>query len=158
MDVAPQPANAIGYLLDHLSGMLARQSDQVLQEQLGIGLSQYKIMQALEWNPHVRQRKLAQSLGQTEASISRQIKLLHEKGMLLTRINPVERREHITEITTKGAKIAEAAHKIIAQYHTPLLEGLGQKQRQQLVDMLTLIHGHVCQPGQPHACDHPLGL
>lgn len=153
-----QPVNRLGYLLEHLAGMLSRQSDQVLQEQLGIGLSQFKILMALSWNPHVRQKKLADSLGQTEASISRQIKLLHDKGMLLTRVNPAERREHLTEVTTKGFKIAEAARAIMAQHTAPLIQRLSDKQVQQLIEGLIAVHTEVCQPGNPHACDHPLGI
>ncbi len=158
MDTDMQPVNLLGYLFEHLGGSFARQSDQVLQEQLGIGLSQYKIMMALQWNPKVQQRKLAQALGQTEASVSRQIKLLHEKSMLLTKINPAERREHITEITAKGLKVTHAARQAMADYHSPMLEKLSEKQIKQLIELLTTLHAYVCQPGKPHACDHPLGI
>ncbi|SRR6266568_1816967 len=158
MDTDMQPVNSLGYLFEHLSGIFARQSDQVLQEQLGIGLSQYKIMMALQWNPKVQQRKLAQALGQTEASVSRQIKLLHEKSMLLTKINPAEHREHITEITAKGLKVAHAARQAMADYHLPMLETLSEKQFKQLIELLTTLHAYVCQPGKPHACDHSLGI
>src|SRR5579863_5003598 len=97
-----RPTNKIGYLLQHVSFVLARQADQALQERLGIGFSQYKILMTLQFNPHVQQKQIAESLGQTEASISRQIKLLHDKGLLSTRINPSNRREHITTPTPKG--------------------------------------------------------
>ena len=36
--------NELANLLHHLVALLARESDQILQEQLGIGLSQYKIL------------------------------------------------------------------------------------------------------------------
>ena len=158
MDSDLQPVNTLGYLFEHLSSTFARQSDQVLQEQLGIGLSQYKIMMALQWNPKVRQRKLAQALGQTEASVSRQIKLLHEKAMLVTRINPAERREHLTEITAKGLKVAQAARQVMAKYHAPMLKQLSDRQVAQLIELLTTLHSFVCEPGKPHACDHPLKI
>lgn len=96
------PTNDIGYLLNHLAFVLSHQSDQVLHEQLGIGFSQYKIMMVLWWNPSIQQRQIADRLGQTEASISRQIKLLHDKSLLSTRISPENRRKHITALTFKG--------------------------------------------------------
>ena len=153
-----QPINQAGYLLEHLSNMLARQSDQVLQEQLGVGLSQYKIMMVVQWNPKVQQRKLAQALGQTEASVSRQVKLLLEKGLIATRVNPAERREHITEITARGLKLAHAAREAMAAYHAPMFAELSDKQMRQLIELLTQLHSFVCQPAKPHACDHPLGI
>jgi len=153
-----QPANKIGYLLEHLTSMTSRQSDQVLQEQFGIGFSQFKIMMAIQWNPSVRQRALADALGQTEASVSRQVRILFEKGMLTSKTNPAERRERITEITQKGLKVARAARKAMADYHKPMFDNLNEKQQKQLLDMLVTLHAHTCQPGKLHACNHPLGL
>ena len=56
------PTKNLTYLLHHVSSVMGKQSDQVLQEQLGIGLSQYKILMVLEWNPRVQQRAVARDL------------------------------------------------------------------------------------------------
>jgi DNA-binding MarR family transcriptional regulator len=148
------PVITIGYLLQHSATILMRQSDQVLQERLGIGMSQLKLLMMLRQNPNVQQRKLAECLGQTEASISRQIKLLCEKGLLGVRVNPKSRREHVTMPTVKGAKITEAALDVLSQYHQPMVEVLTAKQQAQLIEMLTKLHKHICAPGRPCACDH----
>src|SRR3989338_10421342 len=102
----------IGYLLHHLSFVLDRQSDQVLQEQLGIGFSQFKIMMVLRWNRGVQQKLIADNLGQTEASVSRQIKLLKNRGLLTRKPFAKNKREHITVLTTKGERLIEAALEI----------------------------------------------
>jgi len=150
-----EPISAIPYLLQHTATMLLRQSDQVLQERLGIGMSQLRILTMLEHEPNVQQRKLADRLGQTEASISRQIKLMSEKGFLMVMVNPKSKREHITVLAPKGIKITEAAKEVLAAYHQPVAELLSDKQSKQLVEALTAFHGHVCAPGKPFACDHP---
>jgi len=152
------PVVTTGYLLQHTATILMRQSDQVLQERLGVGMSQFKILMMVKATPNVQQRKLAECLGQTEASISRQTKLLCEKGLLLIRVNPKSRREHIAIPTAKGLKITEAALDILEQYHAPMLEPLSDKQRQQLNNILTALHGYCCAPGNQFACDHPFGL
>ena len=139
-----QPTNNIGYLLNHLSFVLSRHSDQVLQEQLGIGFSQFKIMMVLRWNPSVRQQQIAERLGQTEASISRQIKLLHTKGLLSTHISPKNKREHITALTNKGEKLTEQAMLVLNNYHAPTFSALSEKQQQQLLETLTIMHNQVC--------------
>src|ERR1700744_6374914 len=107
------PTKNLTYLLHHLAEVLGKQSDQVLQEQLGIGLSQFKILMVLEWNPRVQQKAIADSLGQTEASISRQIKLLKAKKFLVSRQDPQNRRRHITVPTTLGMQVTEAATAIM---------------------------------------------
>ncbi len=147
-----KPIHQIGYLLQHVAFSLARQSDQVLQEQLGFGLSQYKIMMVLQWNPNVQQRHIADSLGQTEASISRQIKLMHEQGLLQTTISPQNRREHITTLTAKGLRMTEEARNVLARYHAPTFEALGEKQVAQLVEMLTTLHRETCKGDRPGRC------
>lgn len=139
----------IGYLLHRLSFLLARQSDQVLQEQLGIGFSQFKILHVLAWNPSVQQRQIADKLGQTEAAISRQISLLKESGMLITRINPENRREHITVPTPKGERLTAKAREILNSYHAPMFEQMSEKQREKLLESLNIMHDYLCPGDKP---------
>jgi len=153
-----RPTNNIGYLLQHLSSALARQSDQVLQERLGIGFSQFKILMVLQRNSHIQQRQIAEALGQTEASISRQIKLLHDQGLLTSRPSEHNRREHITVPTDKGERLTVEALSALNSYHAPMFAKLGEKQQEQLVESLMLMHQEVCRADKPGACDHPFNV
>lgn len=153
-----QPTNDIGYMLHHVASVLHRQSDQILQERLGIGLSQYKILMMLQWASDTSQRQIAGSLGQTEASISRQVKLLLEKGMLATQVDPSERRKHIAHPTAKGIRVAIAAREVLDEYHNAMLEALSTKERDQFMNMLTRIHEACCAPGRAIACDRPFAI
>lgn len=146
------------YLLQHVANVLERQSDQVLSERLGIGMAQYRIMVLLQETPEIEQRRLADSLGQTEASISRQMKLLLERGMVVSVVDPHERRRHVAALTTKGQKIAHAAREVLQQYHEPVADQLTDKQKAQLRDIMPLLHEQVCVPGKPIACDRPADI
>jgi DNA-binding MarR family transcriptional regulator len=152
------PTNNLGYLVQHLAAVMGKQTDQVLQEQLGIGLSQFKILMVLEWNPRVQQSTIASSLGQTEASISRQIKLLTNKGLLVAKRDPQNRRKHITAPTTLGMQITEAATGIMRRSFEPEYGAIGKAQLLQLITGLRELHAIVCQPGKLGACDHLLGI
>lgn len=152
------PTNNLSYLIEHLSSVITKQSDQILQEQLGIGVSQYKILMVLEWNPRVQQRTIALSLGQTEASISRQIKLLEAKGLLSARVDPKNRRKHITVPSTLGMQVTEAASAIMRRGLGPEYAAMGEDQMLQLIAGLQKLHAVICKPGKLGACDHPLGL
>lgn len=149
---------SLSYLLSHTATILYRQTDQALQERLGIGMSQFKILMLLIDQPQVQQRTLAESLGQTEASISRQIKLLCERGMLVAAINPHNRRQHVPAPTAKGIKLARAAQELIDAYHTPTFDQISDKQQRQLLEMLRSMHASVCQAGKPYACEYGAGL
>jgi DNA-binding MarR family transcriptional regulator len=137
---------------------MGKQTDQVLQEQLGIGLSQFKILMVLEWNPRVQQKAVADSLGQTEASVSRQIKLLKAKGLLISRTDPNNKRKHITAPTPLGMQVTEAASNIMRRSFGPEFASLGDDQIMQLVSGLQKLHTIVCRPGKLGACDHQLGV
>lgn len=152
------PANNLNYLLTHLAAVIGKQSDQVLQEQLGIGLSQFKILMVLEWNPRVQQKAIADSLGQTEASISRQIKLLTSKGLLISKQDPQNRRKHITTPTPLGMQLTEAANGILRRNFGSEFSNLGDDQIMKLMTGLGQLHKIVCRPGKAGACDHQLGF
>src|SRR5215207_8068182 len=152
------PINNLSYLVNHLAAVMGKQSDQVLREQLGIGLSQYKILMVLEWNPRVQQKAIADSLGQSEASISRQIRLLINKGLLTSRRDSANRRKHITAPTTQGMQITEAATSILRRNFGPEFSGMGEDQLMQLTTGLQHLHRVVCRTGKLGACDHQLGV
>lgn len=147
-------ADNIGYLLNHIAFVLSRQSDQILLERLGIGYSQFKIMMVLRWNPHVQQKQIAERIGQTEASISRQIKLLHEAGLLQTVKRPENRREHITTLTPKGERFTDEAMNILNTYHQPVFGTLNDKQQASLIACLQAMHEETCDRNRPGACHH----
>ena len=150
-----RPTNNIGYLLQHVASLLAKQSDQVLQEQLGIGLSQFKILRALQVSPQIKQRNIACNLGQTEASISRQVKLMIDQGLLQSTVSPENRREHLTVPTAKGARLTEAALDVLAKYHEPTFAALDEKHRTVLLEALNTMHGCVCPTTHPNPVLHP---
>lgn len=141
--------NNIGYLIQHIAAVLAHQTDQVLQERLGIGFSQYKILSVLNESPNIQQRQIAVTLGQTEASISRQIKRMAEQGLLTSTVHPQNRREHVIVLTARGVRYIDEALRIINLYHAPAFKQLSDKQQVQLLEMLNSMHDSVCNASHP---------
>lgn len=150
-----RPTSNIGYLLQHLAFTMGRQNDQILQERLGIGFSQFKILMVLEKNPYVQQRDIADALGQTEASISRQIKLMLDKGLLQTKVQPENRRRHLTVPTAKGLRLTEEALEALNGFHAPMFERLSEKDQTKLLETLSKMHEVTCQGGKTGACHKP---
>lgn len=150
------PTHQLNYLIQHLSSVISRQIDQLLQEHIGIGLSQYRILTALEWSPRVQQKTIALNLGQTEASVSRQITLLTRKGLVTTRAVPTNRRKHVIVPTPTGMQLTEAGSALIRRNMGPDYASLGERQ-QQLLAGLQALHLIICTPGKPGVCDHSMG-
>lgn len=144
--------NNTGYLLHHLATALDRQSDVLLQERLDIGFSQFKILMALKWGQGIQQKRIAAKLGQTEASVSRQIKLLSEAGLLSSKHSPTNRREHVTLLTAKGEKLIDKAMRALNDYHAPVFASLSSSQQQALQQILQQMHEATCQAERPGGC------
>ncbi len=138
------PSDNIGFLLHHLAFSLMRQSDQLLQDVLGIGFSQFKILRVVEATPYLRQKQIAAMLGQTEASISRQVKLMHEQGLLTTTVRPENKREHITTLTPKGERYSSQAMTVLNGHYQPMFDQLTQSEQQALQATLQKMHNITC--------------
>lgn len=139
-----KPTNNIGFLLHHLSASLARHNDSVLQENLGIGFSQFKILMVLQWKPNVRQKQIADKLGQTEASISRQIKLMYDDGLLQSVQRPENRRERITTLTQRGLRVCNEALDLLNETYKPMFAQLSKEENEELLQTLTKLHNYIC--------------
>ncbi|HEV2403761.1 MAG TPA: MarR family winged helix-turn-helix transcriptional regulator [Candidatus Saccharimonadales bacterium] len=146
------------YLLRHVGLSLERQFDQVLLEQLGIGMSQHRIMTVLKLRPDISQRALATHLGQTEASISRQIRILQAKTLVSRVVHPTIKRERVIALSSKGALLVAAADELLTKLNAGLLQTLTERQRRNLTNVLTTIHDHGCTNDTPHSCDHSIDL
>lgn len=125
-------SQTLGFNLHYLSFMLDRQSDLFLRDRFQIGFSQFKILMALMKRTNVQQKEIADFLGQTEASVSRQIQNLGDLGLLHRRRDPENRRQHITQLTDKGEKLARGAIAELEKHYAPMFAVLSDSDQQKL--------------------------
>lgn len=130
-------------LLHSVASQLDKQSDQALMEQLGLGFSQFKIMQVMEGSTGVTQRYVAEQLGQTEASVSRQVKQLHQRGLTEVVVRPDNKREHRVWLTRRGLRLYREATLAVARVYQPVLGSMDERARRQLYDTLRLMRHHL---------------
>ncbi len=132
--------NSFGYALHQLVFILDRKSDEALHSRLGIGYSQLKILMAAKHHSGLKQNEIASYLGQTEASVSRQIKLMKADGLLLVQIDPANRRSRSILLTDKGTALGKECVTVLEQTHAATfgaLSFLEQKMMQELLERLT---------------------
>jgi DNA-binding MarR family transcriptional regulator len=135
---------SLGYTLHRLGFVMDRQSDMLLQEKFGIGFSQFKIMIALLKHEGIQQREIAEFLGQTEASISRQIKAMSREGLILSRRDAANRRQRITSLTAKGGQVATSAIAALDAHFSPIFERLSESEQASLQQTLDRLMLHIC--------------
>lgn len=131
---------SLGATLHQLSCMIDQQSETMLQQKFRIGFSQFKILSALLWRDNVRQREIADFLDQTEASISRQIGLMQDAGLVSSRRDAQNRRQRITSLTGKGAQVAKQAVAALEAHHAPMFQRLTLDQQAELQKTLEIMY------------------
>lgn len=135
--------NSLGFTLHHLSFMLDRQSDLFLTDRFGIGFSQFKILMALMRHTNVLQRDIAEYLGQTESSISRQIQSLVDDGLVSSRKDANDHRQRVTQLTIQGEKLARTAMAGLEKHYSPMFETLSDRKQADLAEMLESMREYV---------------
>lgn len=108
--------------LHRVEFILQHKSDLLLRESIGVGFGQVQIMQALHRSVPLSQRAIAFKLHQTEANVSRQLRLLKKKGLVSITRNKKDKRLHEAALSAKGSKAFAKAEKILAAQHKELLK------------------------------------
>lgn len=92
-----------------LAFSIEKVADRKLRRDLGLGVSQFRMLMVIRRGVAVRQRDIAEYWGVAEASVSRQIETLREKGFVAHRRAQKNRREHTLELTPRGLALVERA-------------------------------------------------
>jgi len=116
----------LGFSFQKLAFSLLRRSDELLQTKLGIGYAQYKLLEVLAEHPNSSQRFVASALYQTEASISRQVKLMQAAGLLRVGTPSDNKRVRVISLSTKGSELHARAAAILNQCYVQYFGVLSQ--------------------------------
>jgi DNA-binding MarR family transcriptional regulator len=134
-----------GLMLHKIGSMMERVSDSVLFSEYGIGYSQFKILFALSHHNGVQQKEIAQFLGQTEASISRQIKLLKISSIVTIKLGSDDKKKHLISLTSKGTELMQDAFATLNKFYMPILTTLTEKDQHELRRILGLVHASMVE-------------
>jgi len=97
----------------HLTYLLQHLSDEALSGEVGVGLSQVRIMSALHSAVPRSQRFIAGQLSQTEANVSRQLRAMKKQGLVSIVKNKKDGRQRDVTLTSKGVKKYQKAQKVL---------------------------------------------
>ncbi|MCA9332616.1 MarR family transcriptional regulator [Candidatus Saccharibacteria bacterium] len=135
--------DSIGFSFQSVSSMLARHSDNVLQANLNLSYSQYKVMTVLSNILSAKQVDIAEHLSQTEASISRQIKQMQHEKLIEVKVNPANRREHLVSMTAKGSRIYSKATDLLNRVYWPVFRNLNDSELRNMQNSLQILSNYL---------------
>lgn len=123
--------------LHRLEFILQHQSDQLLRSQVGVGFGQIRIMDELGKTTACSQREIASKLYQTEANISRQLRLLQKKGLVNIARKPDDKRQRQVTLTTKGSQAHSRAQLVLAKFQKQILGSVEYREAYNFTETLT---------------------
>ena len=106
---------------------LEREVENELKVSFALTFSQFRVLDALLTTGEVSQRDLAARLQVTPAVVTRQAEVMHARGLLVQRNNPLSKRENLLALTPKGEQAAVDAAKQIAERQKVLFASLSLK-------------------------------
>jgi DNA-binding MarR family transcriptional regulator len=122
--------------IHRLSFFLEKKADESLKEQLGVGFAQYKVLEAINQNALARQNMVANMLDQTEASISRQIKILQAKGLISVSLVMGNKRARELSLTRVGEEIVGSASNVLDVMQSQIMDGFSYQDQMILQELL----------------------
>lgn len=127
------------YTLHKLVFVLERQSDEALHSSFSFGFTQFKILTGAKYCAGLTQKDIANYLGQTEASVSRQLKIMSRQGLLVVKQDEQNRRRHTVVLTRKGEELTREAIEVLDATHASVFGSLSFKEQtmtKELIDRL----------------------
>ncbi len=108
------------WVVYNLAQTLHKQVDALVKERVGLGLAQYKVLEAIGYKGIAKQNELAEMLNQTEAGISRQVKLLWQKGLIIYTGSQKRSSGSDVALTRIGEEVVNLAYQVIDSYTAAL--------------------------------------
>lgn len=127
--------------IHRLAFLLEKIADESLKTQLDIGFAQYKVLEAINQNMLARQNMVAEMLDQTEASISRQIKILQKKGLIKVVTVMGNKRAKELSLTRVGEEIVRNAEDVIDVSQAQVMGGLSYQEQHLLQELFDRMLG-----------------
>ncbi|GAA3541925.1 MarR family transcriptional regulator [Amycolatopsis ultiminotia] len=124
-----------GYLLKRAQLALRQACDEQLRP-LGLSMSQYAVLQALDEQPGASSAELARRCFVTRQSLRDVLSGLKTAGLVTVATETSGGRARPVTLTSSGEGHLEAAHTVVGEVEERMLTGLTGTQRRQLADLL----------------------
>ncbi|MFP4377297.1 MAG: MarR family winged helix-turn-helix transcriptional regulator [Spirochaetales bacterium] len=102
---------------------------QQLLEPLGITYTEFLVMLSASESNDRTQSEIGQQMALGKASISLKVKALLEKGLVIQKQNPRNRRENFLLLTDSGKDKLAAAVKTLSETAEPAFQALGRERQ-----------------------------
>ena len=102
----PDELATLWYLIRRVAGLIDRQGEELFRRELGISLAQFLVLSVVDAHPGpLSQQAIADRVGLTKGSVSRQIDHAVGAGLMTVRVAAHTRRENAVALTETGTAL-----------------------------------------------------
>jgi DNA-binding MarR family transcriptional regulator len=125
--------------MHHVTFLLQKQADIYLQKHHSLSFMQALILNIIKHHPSTTQAHIVQCTRFTPGAVSRQIEVLHEKGMVERQVNENNRRAQEIDLTNLGKQSVEHAFAELNRELQTYFAGTSQSELVQLDELLSKV-------------------
>ena len=129
------------FLLKRL-GFGAKESSHAAFEGTGLTAFHFAVLALLEEDPRETQAMIADALGYDRSHIVRLLDELEERGLVLRKRDPEDRRRHVVKLTPEGRAMLGRLRTIMRRLEDDFLAPLDAEQRETLHALLATLTSH----------------
>ena len=101
-------------LTRRVAGLMDRSGEALLRPSLGISMAQYLVLSVVDAHPgRINQQAVADRLGLTKGTVSRQIDAAVAAGLMTVEVSPESRRENLVALTPQGTRLVRRGDRLV---------------------------------------------
>jgi DNA-binding MarR family transcriptional regulator len=117
----PDDLATLWYLIRRAAGLMDHQGEVLLRRELGVSLAQFLVLSVVDAHPGpLSQQAIADRVGLTKGSVSRQIDQAVAVGLITVRVASHTRREHAVTLTAAGTALVRRGDALTQAARTAL--------------------------------------
>ena len=133
----PDDLATLWYLIRRTAALMDRDGDTLCRRELGISLAQFLVLSVVDAYPgHLSQQAIADRLGLTKGTVSRQIDNAVAAGLMTVQVAPHTRRENAVALTAAGTALVRKGDALMQESRTAMLGAVTPNQLHAVVAAL----------------------
>jgi DNA-binding MarR family transcriptional regulator len=121
----PDDLATLWYLVRRAAALMDREGDALCRGELGVSLAQFLVLSVVDAYPgHLSQQAVADRLGLTKGTVSRQIDAAVAAGLMTVQVAAHTRRENAVALTAAGTDLVRKGDALMLDSRAALLDAV----------------------------------
>ncbi|XQW86309.1 MarR family winged helix-turn-helix transcriptional regulator [Thalassotalea piscium] len=125
------------YRLSALSNRISQSLASKYSERFGINVHEWRILAALGEEAHLSSVALTNRIAMDKVAVSRAVKRLIEKGLLVKHLDNNDQRSHVLALTKHGVEMYQQLIPIALEHEKSMIANLTLKDKNDLLKLLS---------------------